>query len=165
MAYTTYEFYKDRYFGTIIPEADFPRLAERASDFIDTITFDRLADGLPSNERASVKVQKAVCAVADAQYQIELAEKQALSAAHGTSTTSGVASGTTGVITSKSSGSESISFASPSELAGSAKEWSAIYTAAGNAKETNKLLTETAIPYLSGVKDDKGEYLLYAGIG
>ena len=118
MAYTDYAFYTDRYFGTIIPETDFPRLAEKASDFIDTLTFDRLVDGLPINERAAAKVQKAVCAVAEALYQIGLAEQQALSAASGTSIQTGAAAGTTGVITSKSSGSESISYASLSELAG-----------------------------------------------
>lgn len=165
MAYTNYEFYKEQYFGTIIPEADFPRLAERASDFIDTITFDRLVDGLPAEERAATKVQKAVCAVAETLYQIGLAEQQALSAASGTSTQAGVMSGTTGVITSKSSGSESISYASPSELAGSAKEWSAVYAAAGDAGATNKVLAGAALPYLSGVTDDKGVCLLYAGIG
>lgn len=165
MAYTDYTFYKERYFGTIIPEADFPRFSERASDFIDTLTFDRLVDGLPTNERAAAKVRKAVCAVAEALYQIELAEQQALSAASGTSMQTGIMSGTTGVITSKSSGSESISYASPSELARSAKEWSAVYAAAGDAGATNKVLTRAALPYLSGVTDDKGVCLLYAGIG
>lgn len=165
MAYTDYEFYKNRYFGSMVPEADFPRLSERASDFVDTITFNRLVDGLPTNERAATKVQKAVCAVAEALYQIGLAEQQALSAASGTSAQTGIMTGTTGVITSKSSGSESVSYASPSELAGSAKEWSAAYAAAGDAGETNKLLTGAALPYLSGVMDDKGVYLLYAGIG
>ncbi len=165
MAYTDYEFYKDRYYGSMIPEDDFPRLSERASDFIDTITFDRLVDGLPANERAAAKVQKAVCAVAEALYQIGLAEQQALSAASGTSKQDGVMTGTTGVITSKSSGSESISYASLSELAGSAKEWSAVYGAAGDAGATNKLLTETVRTYLAGVADDKGVNLLYAGIG
>lgn len=165
MAYTDYEFYKNRYFGTMVPEADFPRLSERASDFIDTLTFDRLVDGLPSNERAATKVQKAVCAVAEALYQIGLAEQQALSAASGTSTQTGVMAGTSGIITSKSSGSESVSYASPSELAGSAKEWSAVYAAAGDAGKTNKVLRGAALPYLSGVTDDKGVCLLYAGIG
>ena len=165
MAYTDYTFYKDQYFGTIIPEADFPRLVEKASDFMDTLTFDRLVDGLPTDERAATKVQKAVCAVAETLYQIGLAEQQALSAASGTSTQIGVMSGTTGVITSKSSGSESISYASPSELAGSAKEWSAVYAAAGDTAATNKILTGAALPYLSGVMDDKGVCLLYAGIG
>ena len=50
MAYADYEFYKDRYYGSMIPEADFPRLSERASDFIDTLTFDRLVDGLPQSK-------------------------------------------------------------------------------------------------------------------
>lgn len=164
MAYTDYEFYKNRYFGTIIPEADFPRLSERASDFIDTITSDRLADGLPTNERAAAKVQKAVCAVAEALYQIGLAEQQALSAASGTSKQAGVMAGTTGVITSRSAGSGTISYASPSELAGSAKEWSAVYAAAGDVGATNKLLADAVFQYLSGVADDKGVCLLYAGV-
>ena len=102
--------------------------------------------------------------MADTYYQFELAEKQALASAQGTSSTAGIMAGTTGVITSKSSGSESISFASPSELAGSAKEWSAIYSSAGDAKATNRLLLETARTYLSGVADDKGVNLLYAGL-
>lgn len=165
MAYTDYEFYKDRYYGRMIQEADFPRFSERASDFIDTITFDRLVDGLPANERAAAKIQKAVCAVSEALYQIGLAEQQALSSASGTSTQVGVMAGTTGVIKSKSSGSESISYASLSELAGSAKEWSAVYAAAGDAEATNKVLAGAAIPYLSGVTDDNGTCLLYAGIG
>jgi len=164
VAYTDYEFYTDKYFGNIIPEADFPRLSERASDFIDTLTFERLVDGLPSNERAAAKVQKAVCAVAEVLYQIELAEKQALSAASGTSKTAGGLPGTTGIITGRNSGSESFSFATPSELAGGAKEWSAVYAAAGDAKATNKALAGAAIPYLMGVTDDKGVCLLYAGV-
>lgn len=163
MAYTDYTFYKERYFGTIIPEADFPRFSEKASDFIDVLTSDRLVDGLPSNERAAVRVQKAVCAVADALYQIGLAEQQALSAAQGKSSATGAA-GTTGIITSKSSGSESISFASPSEVAGGAKEWSAVYAAVGDAKATNKLLSDAAAGYLTGVTDDDGANLLYAGM-
>ena len=83
MAYTDFEFYATIYHGNVVPEADFPRIADRASDFLDVITFDRLVDGLPSDERAATKVQKAVCAVSDELYELELAEKQALSAAAG----------------------------------------------------------------------------------
>ena len=61
------------------------RLAERASDFIDRLTFDRLADGLPSDDRQQKRIKKAVCAVAEMLYQIDVAEKNALSAANGTS--------------------------------------------------------------------------------
>ena len=108
MAYTDFEFYTTTYHGNVVPEADFPRIADRASDFLDVITFDRLADGLPDDERAKTKVQKAVCAVSDKLYELELAEKHALSAA-ASGTSSSTAGGTGGVnagmVTSRSAGS------------------------------------------------------------
>ena len=162
MAYTTFTFYEQTYHGNVIPSDEFDRIADRASDFLDTITFDRLADGLPSDERAATKVQKAVCAVCDKLYQLDLAEKQALYSAGGTS--SGGAGGvTSGVITSRSSGSESISYASPSEISNGAKAWSAVYQAAGNEQEINKLLWSTAAPYLMGIRTEEGIPILYAG--
>lgn len=164
MAYTNLDFYKTEYWGSMIPDKEFPRFAEKASCFLDVITFDRLADGLPENERAKTKVQKAVCAVADKLYQLELAERQGLSAAAGDSVSSGSGGITTGVITSRSAGSESVSYASLSEMANGAKTWSAIYQAAGDEQATNKLLSDTAKVYLMGVKDNEGTLLLYAGL-
>ena len=163
MAYTDFEFYATTYHGNVVPEADFPRIADRASDFLDVITFDRLVDSLPSDDRAATKVQKAVCAVSDKLYELELADKQALSAAAGSASSSGSGGATSGVITSKSSGSESISYASPSEMANGAKTWSAVYQAAGDETLTNKLLYSAAKLYLMGVKDNNGVNLLYAG--
>ena len=61
MAYADYEFYTTSFFGSVVPEADFPRLSERASDFVDTMTFNRLVDGLPENERSQKRIKKAVC--------------------------------------------------------------------------------------------------------
>ena len=111
MAYADYEFYTTKYYGSAIPDSQsFDKEAERASDFLDIVTRDRLVYGLPDNERAQTKIKKAVCALADKLYGLELAEKQALSAAAG-SITSGTGGATTGVITSKSSGSESVSYA------------------------------------------------------
>lgn len=152
MAYSTFTFYEQIYHGNVVPAEDFDRIADRASDFLDMITFDRLVDGLPDNERAKTKVQKAVCAVCDKLYQIELADKQALSAAAGGTSSGGAGGVTSGVITSKSAGSESVSYASPSEMANGAKAWSAVYQAAGDAQETNKLLADAAMLYLAGVK-------------
>ncbi len=140
MAYTTFTFYENTYHGNVVPAGDFDRIADRASDFLDVITFDRLIDGLPDDERAKTKVQKAVCAVADEMYKLELADKQALSAAAGGTSSSGSGGATSGVITSRSAGSESISYASPSEMANGAKTWSAVYRAVGNPQETNKIL-------------------------
>ena len=163
MAYTTFTFYEQTYHGNVVPAEDFDRIADRASDFLDVITFDRLAGGLPSDERAATKVQKAVCAVGDKLYQLELAEKQALSAAGGASF-GGTGGVTSGVITSRSSGSESISYASPSEVANGAKAWSAVYQAAGDMQKTNKLLEDAARWHLTGVRNDDGVLLLYAGM-
>lgn len=164
MAYADYEFYTTKYYGSAIPDSQsFDKEAERASDFLDIITFERLVNGLPENERAQTKIKKAVCALADKLYGLELAEKQALSAAAG-SITSGIGGATTGVITSKSSGSESISYASPSEIANGAKAWSAVYSVSGNEQETNRFLYDTAKVYLMGVKNNEGTPLLFAGL-
>lgn len=164
MAYADYEFYATAYYGNVVPEADFQRLAERASDFLDVITFDRLVDGLPDNERAKTKVQKAVCAVCDKLYQLELADKQANAAALAGASSGTSGGATSGVISSRSAGSESISYASLTDTASGAKEWSAVYEAAGDEEATNELLLGAAKLYLTGVRDNKGELLMFAGV-
>ena len=213
MAYADYEFYTTSYFGTVVPETDFPRLAERASDFIDLMTFERLVDGLPSNERSQKRIKKAVCSLTELLYQLELAEKNATSYAtmNGSSVSTrpgeyglvadangniqlvrgasaennkvnvqlvSDASGNiqlmntkedsgnknTGIVTSVSSGSESISYATPQQIGASAKEWSAAYAAAGDVQKTNDLLLKTALPLLMGVRTDEGIPILYAGL-
>lgn len=165
MAYADYEFYTTKYYGSAIPDSQsFDKEAERASDFLDIITFERLVNGLPENERAQTKIKKAVCALADKLYGLELAEKQALSAAAGSDSKTDINGKSSGIIISRNSGSESISYASPSEIANGAKAWSAVYSAAGDEQTTNKLLYDTAKGYLMGVRDNEGTPLLYAGL-
>lgn len=164
MAYADYEFYTTSYFGSVVPETEFPRLAERASGFVDTMTFDRLVDGLPTNERSQKRIKKAVCSLAELMYQIELAEKNAINQASANVTDINVGNISTGIVTSVSSGSESISYATPQQKASGAKEWSAVYAAAGDVQKTNDLLYETALPLLMGVRTDEGVPILYAGM-
>lgn len=164
MAYADYEFYTKSFFGNVVPESDFIRLAERASDFLDTLTFDRLTGGLPTPEKYQKRIKKAVCAVAEIYYQLDLAQKQALAAASGASAVTDANGTTTGIITSKSSGSESRSYATPQQIGASAKEWSAVYAAAGDVQKTNDLLLKTALPLLMGVRTDDGIPVLYAGV-
>lgn len=164
MAYADYEFYTTSYFGSVVPEADFPRLAERASDFIDVMTFDRLVDGLPADKRSQKRIKKAVCSLAELMYQIELAEKNAINQASANLTDTNVGNISTGIVTSVSSGSESISYATPQQIGASAKEWSAVYAAAGDVQKTNNLLLKTALPLLMGVRTDDGIPVLYAGV-
>ena len=164
MAYADYEFYTTSYFGSVVPETDFPRLSERASDFVDAMTFDRLVDGLPTDERSQKRIKKAVCSLAELMYQIELAENNAINQASANVTDTNVGNISTDVVTSVSSGSESISYATPQQKASSVKEWSAVYAAAGDVQKTNDLLLKTALPLLMGVRTDDGIPVLYAGV-
>ena len=166
MAYADYKFYTESYFGNVVPKNDFPRMESKASDFVDILTHDRLVDGLPTDERAQTRIKKAICSLADTLYQIELAEKQALSVAEsGLTASSGGAGKNTGVVTSVSSGSESISYATPQQIGAGAKEMSALYVAAGDPQKINDILLKTALPMLMGVRTDDGIPILYAGVG
>lgn len=64
MVYADYEFYKTEYFGVAISEADFTRLARRASSYIDYITMGR-ATGYSADDA----VKMACCAIAE-EYQL-----------------------------------------------------------------------------------------------
>ncbi len=65
MAYADFTYYRDIFSGALIKdEAVFRTFAERASEFIDTATFDRLADEELLN-RHKTKVQKCACALAE----------------------------------------------------------------------------------------------------
>lgn len=166
MAYVDYDFYTESYYGNVVPEADFDRLADRASDFIDTVTYGKLEDGLPTERKSLKRLKKAVCAVAEKMYDLELAERNATNAAMNSNEMVAVwANGkSTGIVTSVSSGSESISYATPQQIGASAKEWSAVYAAAGDVQKTNDLLLKTALPLLMGVRTDDGIPILYAGV-
>ena len=60
MAYADYTFYSTEWLGTAIAEADFPRLALRASDFIDYYT-----RGKAAASDATTALAKACCAIAE----------------------------------------------------------------------------------------------------
>lgn len=158
MAYADYEFYTGTYFGELISEADFNKFAERASDVIDTYTFGRLEEGLPESSRAQAKIKKAVCATAEALYQIELVRMSAMD-------TVGVIKNADGTVKNKlvssvSSGSESISYSTSISGAGS----SVYAQAAADKGQENRLLLNIITGYLVDVTDDTGICLLYAGV-
>ncbi|MCM1506612.1 MAG: hypothetical protein NC177_05690 [Ruminococcus flavefaciens] len=65
MAYADFPYYQDFFKGTLISDVEtFRTFSERASEFVDTATFDRLADAeLLSRHRT--KIQKCVCALTE----------------------------------------------------------------------------------------------------
>jgi hypothetical protein len=66
-AYADFDFYSETFLGTVIAQADFPRLASRASAWIDRLTYDRAADVVEAEtDTDTIKaVQMATCAVAE----------------------------------------------------------------------------------------------------
>ena len=157
MAYTDYEFYKSKFYGDTAPESDFLKYAERPSDRIDQYTFDRLVDGLPDDERVKTKVQKAVCAVADTMYQIDQIKKASMDAIGTIQREDGTVVNKT--VSSISSGNESISYATGSNISDN------VYAQASMDKKVeNALLLNVATEYLAGATNDKGICLLYAGL-
>ena len=158
MAYADYQFYTTTYYGDTVPESDFPKYAERASDRIDSVTFDRLVNGFPEEERAVTKVKKSVCAVADALYQIDQIKKASMESVGTVTREDGTV--VSKAVSSVSSGSESISYST-----GYSGVTESVYgQAAVDKKVENVLIYQIATEYLSGVTDKKGICLLYAGL-
>ena len=62
--YADYSFYTETYYGTEIKAADFPRLASRASDFLDYYTRGKAAK--VTDEDVLTLLGKACCAIAEA---------------------------------------------------------------------------------------------------
>lgn len=58
--YADYAFYGSQYYGSTIPPGEFMRLAARASEYIDHITFGRAREHSNDDE-----VKRATCAVAE----------------------------------------------------------------------------------------------------
>lgn len=60
--YADYDFYLNSYFGSLIAEEDFPRLSERASEYVRAVT-GGISDKVDGADLEAVK--KASCAVAE----------------------------------------------------------------------------------------------------
>jgi hypothetical protein len=71
MAYVDAEYYKSTYGGTVIPDPELTRHLDKASDQIDSMTYNRiLAVGIESlTAFQQERVKKAVCTHADFIYQ------------------------------------------------------------------------------------------------
>ncbi len=160
MAYADYDFYANDFLGSAVPVDLFPQMSERASAWIDTLTNDRLVDGLPTNARHQKRIKMAVCELAEIYYQLYLAETQGITMA----TMEQKSDGTTGIVTSKSAGSESVSYATPQQIGSGAQSWSKVYSVVGDRQKTNDLLLKTALPLLMGVRTDDGIPILYGGL-
>lgn len=151
MAYADFAFYKASYYGeALTDETTAARWLDRASDEIDALTFGRLTFAMPTVEAHVLKVKKAVCAVAEALFYIDIQSKAAMAqkAEDGSYR---------GAVASISSGRESISFSGNSAAA------STYAAAAASEGAQRKLLGSIAAKYLANIPDAYGVNLLYAG--
>lgn len=98
MAYADYQYYKDVYLGSQISEQDFPRLAERATEFVRYMTRGK-SDGQAELDA----VKSAVCAAAEQQQMLEVSAQGTLESG--------------GELASETVGSWSQSFRSADEVA------------------------------------------------
>lgn len=140
--YADYDYYQTEFYGSNIEEDEFPRLAMRATMYIDNITMGKAADNADLTE-----VKQCCCALAEDYQSIELAQKlatQALATALSDVQSSG------GEIQSESVGSYSRSTRSGGDSAS---------TAMSAAKTASATLYVTACKYLANTG------LLYRGIG
>lgn len=149
MAYTNYKFYKTKYFGDVIDERQAEKWLTLASDELDALTFGRLINCFPTNEKHAEKVQKAVCAIAEALFRIDEQKRASLAQ-------KGEDGNYHGAVTSMSSGRESITFATGNNT-------SAYALAVSDSNEQTKLLRGVAEKYISSIPDSTGINLMYAG--
>ena len=150
MAYADYDFYIDTFYGDVLTAEMADKWLERASEYIDALTFNRLEDGFPELEAHAIKVKKAVCAVAEALYHIE---QQRIATAASKDAQGNIRA----AVTSISSGRESISYSQATNTSVYAK-------AVADGAEMAALIRGIALRYLTKVTDKHGICLLYAGV-
>lgn len=138
MIYADFDYYKNSYFGKLIPEEDFPRLSLLASQYMDYITRNSAED------KAELEPVKMCCCAMAEKYQSIETEKELVQK----SLSAGAAEGAE--VQSESVGSWSRSYRSLGEIA---------KTAAEIEENGKSKLLETARKYLTGTG------LLYRGGG
>lgn len=146
MEYTTYEFYRDTYGGESVPEDAFGKWRRKAEIILDRYTFNRLKKNYPEDEYSNEMIQSAVCEMAENMYEADRYQRASALSNNGEST---------GIIKSKSAGSESITYAT-----GESVYENAIKDPERMEKWNKSVITS----YLSNITDSTGTCLLYAGM-
>lgn len=157
MGYVTYEYYKSIFGEDSMPETDFNRLSWEACCRVDKLTLNKLKFAFPTNEYDVEAVRRCVCKLIEIAGQIEAANKRVSEGQGYITDESGTLRGK--VVSSVSSGSESISYTAKAE-GGS----TLIDAVLSDKAAQERLYRDTVREYLSFVPDSNGVNLLYAGI-
>lgn len=157
MGYVSYEYYKNIYGEDSMPEPTFNRLLWEVCRRIDALTLNKLRFAFPVDEEGAETVRRCVCKLLEISWQIEEANKRISEGQGYTTDESGTLRGK--VVSSVSSGSESISYTAKAE-GGS----TLIDAVLSDKAAQERLYRDTVREYLSLVPDSNGVNLLYAGI-
>ena len=157
MGYVTYDYYRSIYSEDSMPETDFNRLSWEACRKLDILTLNKLKFAFPINECDVEAVKRCVCKLIEIAGQIEAANKRVSEGQGYITDESGALRGK--VVSSVSSGSESISYTAKAE-GGS----TLIDAVLSDKAAQERLYRDTVREYLSVVPDSNGVNLLYAGI-
>lgn len=152
--YADYDYYQTEYGGKMSAD-DYKRFGRKAERRIDAITGNKLQFAFPTNERDAQAVKDAVCELADFLYQIDQYNAAAMESMGTVAQADGTVKGK--VITSISSGSESIGYSA----SGSAS--TATMEAAKDKKVADTMIYSMVRDSLGGVPDANGVNLLFSG--
>jgi len=154
--YADYEYYTIEYGGAVFKSASaFTPYERKAERRIDVATTDKLISAFPQEEKAVQAVKDCVCELAEFLYEVDIYRQSTITSTGVLEQSDGSVRGK--VIKSVSSGSESISYSTAGDTQTVVSE---------AAKDRNVLDCEVYAIIrnsLSGVEDENGINLLYAG--
>lgn len=156
MSYVDYEYYKSIYGEDSMLETDFNRFSWEACRRVDALTLNKLKFAFPNNEDDAEAVKRCVCKLIEIAGQIEAANKRVSEGQGYITDETGALRGK--VVSSVSSGSESISYTAKAESGSTL-----IDAVLSDKAAQDKLYRDTILEYLSFVGDANGVNLLYAG--
>ena len=155
--YADFNYYQTKYNGKVIESAnDFNHYARKAERRIDVITGKKLQFAFPTNKKDKEAVKDCFCELTDFLCQLGRYQSAALESVGVVAQTDGTVKGK--VITSISSGSESIGYSA----GGSAD--SSIAEAAKDKKVADAMIYGIIRDGLAYIPDANGVNLLYAGL-
>lgn len=153
--YADYEYYQTEYGGKMSAD-DYKRFGRRAERRIDGITGNKLQFAFPTNERDVEAVKDCVCELADFLYQIDSYNTAAMESMGTVAQADGTVKGK--VITSISSGSESIGLSTGSSIKTSASK------AVESEEDLDTQVYKKVKTGLNGIHDSNGIPMLNSEI-
>lgn len=155
--YADFNYYQTEYGGKVIESADdFTHFGRKAERRMDAITGNKLQFAFPTKKKDKEAVKDCLCELTEFLYQLDSYQRAAMDSAGVVKQDDGMVRGK--VVTSISSGSESIGYSAKSSADTSLME------AAKDKKVADAMINSMVRDGLSGIPDANGVNLLYAGM-